>query len=49
MAIIGWKRVGWSKDETKRKFELLVQFDTVEERLKFEEILEAIQRFHDLR
>ena len=43
MAIIGYKRVGWSRDETKKKYELLIQFDTEEERDSFEKIIDRIQ------
>ena len=49
MAIIGWKRIGWSKDPNKIKHDLLVQFDTQIERDCFEEIIDSIQAMQEIR
>jgi len=45
MAIIGWRRCGWSKKNPNHF--LLIQFDTEEERNKFEDVLEKLQELID--
>lgn len=47
MAIIGYKKVGWSKNKEKRKYELLVQFDREIERDLFERIIDTISELND--
>jgi hypothetical protein len=47
MAIIGYKKMGWTKDEDKRRFALLVSFDTEGERDAFAKVIDAVQEVSD--
>ena len=49
MAIIGYKKMSWNGAKIGQKYGLLIQFDDRVERDQFEEIVEKMQEFMDLK